>query len=86
VSPEARHFGIDPGFINEHDVADLARMSQKPAQTFAPNRPCRLHIGALLFTGVCGFSRFNPISSTLSSNLRKLYSANMKASCSGIIS
>jgi len=55
VSPEARHFGIDPGFINEHDIADLARMSQKPAQTFAPNRPCRLHIGALLFTGVCGF-------------------------------
>ena len=55
VSPEARHFGIDPGFINEHDVADLARMSQKPAQTFAPNRPWCLHIGALLFTGVCGF-------------------------------
>ena len=52
---QTRHFGVDPGFINEHDVADLPGMGQQPGLTLAPDRPRRLHIGAFLFTGVCGF-------------------------------
>ena len=52
---QAGHFGVDPGFINEHDPADLLGMGLEPNLTFASNRPCPLHIRAFLFTGVCGF-------------------------------
>ena len=53
--PQARHFGVYAGFVDEHDVADLAWVGQEPILTFAPRRPFYLHIGARLFTGVCGF-------------------------------
>ena len=52
---EARHFGVNPGFIDEYDIADLLRVRHKPGLTFTPHRARRLHIRALLFTGVCGF-------------------------------
>ena len=52
---QARHFGVDPGFIDEHDLADLLGVGQEPGLTFAPDRARRLHIRAFLFTGVRGF-------------------------------
>jgi len=55
ASAQARRFGVDPGFINEHYLADLLGMGQKPSLAFAPNYARRLHIRAILFTGVCGF-------------------------------
>ena len=53
--PEARHFRIDPGFIDEHDSAYLGWVRHKPSLTFAPQHPGRLHISAFLFAGVGGF-------------------------------
>jgi hypothetical protein len=53
--PEARHFGAYAGLIDEHDITDLTGVRQQPSLAFAPNRPRRLDIAALLFTGVCGF-------------------------------
>jgi len=28
-SAQARHFGVDPGFINEHDLVDLLGMGKQ---------------------------------------------------------
>ncbi len=55
MGAEARHFGVYAGLIDEHDIADLARVRQQPSLAFAPNRPRRLDIAAFLLTGVCGF-------------------------------
>ena len=53
--PQARHLGVDPGFIDENDLADAILMDLKPGLTPPPDRPCRHDIMAILFTGVCGF-------------------------------
>ena len=53
--PQARHLGVEPGLINEHEVADLLGVSRKPVLTFAPNRSSRLYIRTFLFAGVSGF-------------------------------
>ncbi|MFT7572354.1 MAG: hypothetical protein ACI9JL_003404 [Paracoccaceae bacterium] len=47
--------GVLTGFIDEHDVADPRRVRLQPGLAFAPHRSGRLHIGPLLFAGVCGF-------------------------------
>jgi hypothetical protein len=52
--PSVRHLCIDTGFINEDNVADPLRMSQKPGLTLAPHDPGFPHVAALLLTGVCG--------------------------------
>lgn len=53
--PEARHFGVYAGLIDEHDIADLTGVGREPSLTFAPHGARRLDIAAFLFTGVCGF-------------------------------
>ncbi len=53
--PEARHLGIEAGFVYEHEVADLLGVGGKPVLTFAPNRSGRLDIRAFLFAGVRRF-------------------------------
>ena len=50
-----RHFGVDTGFIKEHDLADPLGMGQQPSLTPAPGRARRLHVRAVLLTGVRGF-------------------------------
>lgn len=52
---EARHLGVEAGFVYEHEIADLPGVGRKPVLTFAPNRPGRLDIRAFLFAGVCRF-------------------------------
>lgn len=54
-SSKTSHFGVQSGFVNEHDLAEFVRVGFQPGLTFTPDGTRRLYIAASLLGGVCGF-------------------------------
>lgn len=54
-SSKARHFGVQAGFVDEDDLAELLGVSFQPGLTPAPDGPSRPYVTAFLLSGVCGF-------------------------------